>query len=60
VSALKVWDTLDAAVVVVAEPALGGVTGALDEEPPAVVVPALGDALPVEAAPVLTTVGATP
>jgi hypothetical protein len=69
VSALKVWDTLDAALVVVVEPALGVVTGALDEEPPAVVVPALGDALPVEAAPeleaepdpdVLTTVGATP
>jgi hypothetical protein len=61
VSALRVWDPLDAALVVPAE--LGGVTGALDEEPPVVavpepdgapleeVVPELGDEPPFEAVP---------
>jgi hypothetical protein len=44
VSALKLWGTLDAALVVAAEPALGGATGALDAEPLEVVGPEPDDA----------------
>jgi hypothetical protein len=43
VSALKVCGTLDAALVLPDEPALGGVTRTLDDEPLGVVVPELDE-----------------
>jgi hypothetical protein len=53
VSALKVCGTLDAALVLPDEPALGGVTRTLDDEPLAVVVLELDEEPLVEVVPAL-------
>jgi hypothetical protein len=56
VSALKVCGTLDAALVLPDEPALGGVTRTLDDEPLAVVVLELDEEPLVEVVPELDEV----